>query len=254
VAPGVGIESRDWYRESHRHKTTRGGRIRVLLPLLAVVGLLLAVSPPVRDRLGYELPFGLESAFQRDVTPGALRFQPLPGMPSIALQDQPLYPTDDPWRPWLADEQTCPRGEDRSAPPGVQRRVLLCLVNFARRQEDLSPLRISPVLHAAAAAKAADIGRCGTFEHAACGEPFDDEARTRGYRRGIGENLYVAEGPLGIPRVALDSWLNSEGHRENLFRPEWRTIGIGRLSGVDVAIKNGERVRDGVLWVNLFGD
>lgn len=50
------------------------------------------------------------------------------------------------------------------------------------------------------------------------------------------------------PRVALDRWLNSPGHRENLFRPEWRTIGIALLPGADV-----ERVRQGVIWVNEFG-
>jgi uncharacterized protein YkwD len=58
----------------------------------------------------------------------------------------------------------------------------------------------------------------------------------------------MAESPLTVPRVALDRWLDSPGHRQNLFRPEWQTIGIALPGGANV-----ERVRDGVLWVNEFG-
>jgi uncharacterized protein YkwD len=58
----------------------------------------------------------------------------------------------------------------------------------------------------------------------------------------------MAEGPLTVPRLALDRWLDSPGHRQNLFRPQWQTIAIALLGGANV-----ERVRDGVLWVNEFG-
>lgn len=51
------------------------------------------------------------------------------------------------------------------------------------------------------------------------------------------------------PRVAVDQWLNSPGHRENLFRPQWRTVGIGILRGADF-----DRFDHGVIWVNQFGD
>ena len=55
--------------------------------------------------------------------------------------------------------------------------------------------------------------------------------------------------PYGAPRPSLDGWLNSPGHRENLFRPEWRTQGI--------AVEKVERFgqdRNMTLWVNQFGD
>jgi hypothetical protein len=48
---------------------------------------------------------------------------------------------------------------------------------------------------------------------------------------------------------ALDGWLNSPHHRENLFRPEWRTQGIA----VQKIAKFG-RDRNMTLWVNQFGD
>jgi len=82
--------------------------------------------------------------------------------------------------------------------------------------------------------------RCGKLEHEACGRPADEAARNIGYQGPFGENLHLAEGPFVVLRVTLDRRLNSDGDRENLFRPEWRTIGIALIPGADV-----EGVRDG---------
>jgi uncharacterized protein YkwD len=246
----MGVEGRDWYREDARdgRGSRQLSRLEIGVLALVVVALVTAVSPPVRERLGYELPFGLENLLRKDATPGALRIEPLPGLAGVTLREQPLYASDDPWSAWLADEATCPGGEDRSTTRAAQARTMLCLVNFARAQEGLAPLELSGLLSATALVKASDIVRCGAFEHEACGQPFDEKARQLGYDGSFGENLYMAEGPLVVPRVALDQWLNSDGHRENLFRREWRTIGIGLLQGADV-----EQVRNGVVWVQHFG-
>lgn len=247
-AAGMGIESRDWYREEGRRASSRGISRAGLAVLLVATAVVLGVTPQVRDRLGYELPFGLEDVFRSDSTPGALRIQPIPGGPGLTVGGEPLYARDDPWRSWLADDKTCPGGEDASARAAVQVQVMLCLVNHARGREDLQPLALSPLLTTAAATKGAAIARCGRFEHEACGQPTDHAARTLGYRGSFGENLYLAEGRFVAPRVALDRWLNSDGHRENLFRAEWQTIGIALVDGAHV-----ERVDDGVVWVNQFG-
>lgn len=242
----MGVEGRDWYRDDDR----RGGggpprASRIGLALGVVVGalILLAVSLTVRDRLGYELPFGLEHELPGTRTGGALVVS-FVGAPSPAQ----LYGRNDPWRDWLADELTCPGGESASATPEAQASTMLCLVNYARRREGLEPLVRSPVLDVSATEKALDIVRCGEFEHSACGKAPDEVAREVGYPGAWGENLYVAEGPLVVPRVALDKWLNSDGHRENLFRPEWRAIGLARLPDATV-----DRIRDGVIWVQHFG-
>ena len=235
----MGVEGRDWYRDDERR---RGGgpprASRIGLALGCVVGalILLAVSPTVRDRLGYELPFGLERELPGTRVGGAL------------VGGGRLYAPDDPWRAWLADERTCPGGESASASPAAQAVTMLCLVNYGRRREGLKPLAQSPVLDVSAAEKALDIVRCDEFEHAACGKAPDEVAREVGYPGALGENLYVAEGPLVVPRVALDKWLNSDGHRENLFRPEWRAIGLARLPDANV-----DRISDGVIWVQHFG-
>jgi uncharacterized protein YkwD len=57
------------------------------------------------------------------------------------------------------------------------------------------------------------------------------------------------KGRFAAPRVALDQWLNSRGHRRNILRPQWRKIGIVRRPDVDL-----ERFRDAVVWVNEFGE
>jgi len=245
----MGIESRDWYREESRQARSRSTLRRdVAVIVLVVVALVVAVSPPVRARLGYELPFGLESVFRSDATPGAMRFELIPGGPGVALGGQPLYPRDDPWRAWLADETVCPGGEDVSAPRSVQVRAMLCLVNFARLRQDLAPVKASHTLNGSAAFKAREIVRCDEFAHEACGRSADEAARQLGYRGSWGENLYMADGPAAAPRVALDRWLNSDGHRENLFGADWRVIGIAVLPDADV-----DDLRDGVVWVNQFG-
>ena len=187
-------------------------------------------------------------AFDRERGANGLRIELFPGSPGITLGEQRLYPENDPWREWLADESTCPRGEDVSAPADVQVQVMLCLLNFARSQEGLGPVALSTFLSGTAGSKARDIVLCRDFSHEACGKRPFQAADDLGYRGALGENLYVAEGALMAPRPAVDTWLNSPGHRQNLFQPEWRTVGISLVSGATLA-----DVEDGVVWVNHFG-
>jgi uncharacterized protein YkwD len=73
-------------------------------------------------------------------------------------------------------------------------------------------------------------------------------ARQVGYRGAWGENLYLGPVEFGRARVALDRWLNSPGHRENLLRGAWSEQGIALLP---VASLKGQR--DVALWVSHFG-
>jgi hypothetical protein len=63
-----------------------------------------------------------------------------------------------------------------------------------------------------------------------------------------GENLYIADGRYGAPRPALDGWLNSPGHRENLFNPDWhvQSVYVVRLSDFP-------GFKSPTLWVSEFG-
>ena len=161
--------------------------------------------------------------------PGKTTIGLFPGTPSITIHTAALYPRDDPWKPWLADENTCPGGERITAPAAAQIQTTLCLINYARAKQGLQPVALLARPQPERAAKAADIARCQEFAHAACDKQPDQVARDIGYTGAFGENIYMSTGRYASPRVAIDRWLNSDGHRENLFRPEWRTTGIALL-------------------------
>jgi uncharacterized protein YkwD len=126
---------------------------------------------------------------------------------------------------------------------------MLCLINFARRREGLNPLRASPVLSLAGSFKARDIVRCRQFAHTACGRNARAVADEAGYPHvSWGENIYMGPGVRGAPRPALDRWLNSPHHRENLFNPVWTEQSI--------ALRVAKRFSYGfdyAVWASEFG-
>ena len=243
----MGLESRDWYREEYR-KSRKPPVSRWFIVGLALAALLLvAVSPPVSDRLGYEPPFGIGRYFGGETS--SMSHPLFPDGPAITTFREPVYPRDDPWMEWLAPKAACSHADEVARSEGQQIRSMLCLLNFARRRQHLGPLRLSTLLSRTSSTKASDMVRCDKFAHEPCGMPANQGALDAGYRGSFGENIYIAKGRFITPRVAVDRWLNSPHHRENLFRPEWRTVGIARLAGARV-----ERFEDGVIWVNEFGD
>jgi uncharacterized protein YkwD len=239
----VGIESRDWHRQ--KPKRRRRPSTGFVVVLSVAVAVLLALSPPVAAVLGYSSPFGRADG----VGTGLERVAVFPGGPGLTIGHTKLYAADDPWQSWLADEATCPGGELAGASTQAQMQTMLCLLNYARGHQGLGPLQSAPFFDMTAAVKAADIARCREFAHEACGKAMNQTAFDGGYRGAMGENLYLGEGALGLPRVALDGWLNSPGHRENLLRPDWRFTGIALLEATDV-----DGIDRGIVWVNQFAD
>ena len=127
---------------------------------------------------------------------------------------------------------------------------MLCLINWARTRHGVAPVNASVLLMASSAEKGADIVACGEFAHAACGKPADSAfvARVRGdVRTRFGENLAWGTGYSGLARHILNGWLESDGHRENLLRADWREQGIAYLSARSFEGKSDARV-----WVSHF--
>lgn len=242
MSPRMGLESRDWYRDGSR--TRRRVRPAVVVIALVLIGL-------VVGGLALSVIQASQPTFQGEerTVKGDLKLTLLPGLPSITLKRESLYWPNDQWKDYLADERTCPGGERTDLPLAEQANVMACLVDFARQRRGLRPLTTVGLLNASSLAKASRIVECRQFEHTACGAEPDSDARAQGYRGAFGENLYIGSGRLGAPRVALDGWLNSPGHRENLFRPEWRTQGLAVRTVDDF----GE-YRHATIWVNQFGD
>lgn len=233
----MGVEDRDWL---HAPRPSRRPPLPLLILAPIVVVLLVALGTHI---IGGGQPSDPENQVHRD-----LSFGYGPGL-QITLLRAPLYPPHDPWKAYLADEQTCPHGEDTSAPLQAQAETMACLINFARQEEGLPTLQVSPLLSIASRLKAEAIERCGVFAHAPCGGDPHDVAVQAGYVGSWGENIYIADGRFGAPRVAMDEWLNSPGHRDNLFNPQWRVHSLYVVKPVSFP-----GFRNPTLWVSEFGD
>jgi hypothetical protein len=121
----MGLESRDWYREeSRKSRKPRASRWFVLGIMIGALALL-AVSPPVSERRGYELPFGIGELFGGE--PSEMGVRLFPGGPALTTFEEPLYARDDPWKGWLAPESVCPHAED--ATTSVAQRPTQCWVS-----------------------------------------------------------------------------------------------------------------------------
>ena len=128
---------------------------------------------------------------------------------------------------------------------------MLCLTNYARRQRGLSPLRLNGVLHAAGQAKLAADVSCGEFSHTPCGHAFTTVFAS--YLRGstsyrIGENIEWGTGTYGTPREAMNGWLHSAPHRENILAAGYSELGIGYLAEQSFQGSTGA-----TLWSQEFG-
>ncbi len=239
----MGTESRDWHQDGPGKQPRRSLLPWLIGALIVAAGLIAAI--PVADRaLGLDATrLSGKSEKEQD-----LRASLLPGTPAITIHDAALYSAHDPWQRYLASERTCPGGERTDLPLDLQAQVMLCLIDWARRQRGLNSPTDTTLLTNSALQKANEIIRCHNFAHAPCGGDPADDIRATGYRGAWGENLYIAGGPYGAPRVALDGWLNSPEHRENLLRPGWNTQGVAA-----VKLDQFGPYRNMTLWVSHFG-
>lgn len=234
----MGVADRDWYREPPEASGNRGSRYA----LAAVVVAALLAFVVVTHVLPQTSAADPEHVTHRDEAIGIA-----PGL-MIPIQRAPLYPPHDVWKAYLADEQTCPNAEDVNAQLHDQAETMICLINHARSARGLPPLPVSAQLSTAAQLKGAEIARCRVFAHGPCGGDPHDVADQAGFTGAWGENLYIADGRYGAPRPALDGWLNSPGHRANLFDPGWRLQSVYVLK-----LDDFPGFRSPTLWVSEFG-
>jgi uncharacterized protein YkwD len=131
---------------------------------------------------------------------------------------------------YLAPARACPGSTQLSLDAATQHRALVCLVNWARRRVGLAPLRQDAALSRSADAKAGAIVACGEFSHSPCGRSAFASATAAGYQfRSWAEDIFWGGRELGTPRSAMQAWLLSPPHRENLFLRTAQDIGTGRV-------------------------
>ncbi len=120
-----------------------------------------------------------------------------------------------------------------------QRAELLRLHNEARAERGLERLCVQEDLMAAAQAHADDMIRRDFYAHETPeGLTPEDRITRAGYPFATyGENNNRVSGDFeGEPgrndlREALDSWMESPGHRENILNPAFREVGFGLSTG-----------------------
>jgi uncharacterized YkwD family protein/spore coat assembly protein SafA len=111
------------------------------------------------------------------------------------------------------------------ATKNVEQQVLT-IVNQERAKTGLKPLQMDWELQRVARTKACDMATTGYFSHQSpdYGSPFEMMKQYGISYRTAGEN--IAKGQTS-PQSVMDSWMNSQGHRENILKNDFTHIGVG---------------------------
>jgi hypothetical protein len=121
---------------------------------------------------------------------------------------------------------------------------LLRLTNAERSQRGLSALTLNSQLGQAAQNHAADMAQQNYFSHTGQnGSSMGDRIKATGYSYAYaGENIAAGQ---QTPAAVLNSWMNSQGHRENILNPNFTEIGFG--------YSHSTQSDYGHYWVQVFG-
>ena len=123
----------------------------------------------------------------------------------------------------------------------VQAQAVLRLVNQERSKQGLSALTLDKRLNTAAQKKAEDMRDKNYFDHQSptYGSPFD-LMRSEGINyQTAGENIAAGQQSA---QAAMESWMNSSGHRANILNKNYKHLGVGFCTGG----------RYGTYWVQEF--
>lgn len=124
------------------------------------------------------------------------------------------------------------------------------ITNTVRAEQHLAALTVSAELTAAAKAYAALLARKGLISHDADGKLSDRTGRAGYQHCMIAENLAMHQDSRGyqsraLAVAAMESWLNSPGHRDNLMKAEITETGVAVARTADPVPK--------YISVQLFG-
>jgi uncharacterized protein YkwD len=109
-------------------------------------------------------------------------------------------------------------------------REIFALINKKRSEAGLEPLRWSDDLAALARQHSDDMAEFKYFSHRGSdGTMVDDRADKLGISNwtAIGENIAFARGFDDAAVCAVDQWMKSTAHRQNLLDNRWKETGIG---------------------------
>src|SRR3712207_4771609 len=118
---------------------------------------------------------------------------------------------------------------------------MLCLHNYARRKAGRPRLTSAPKLVTSSGRKVIDLRECSRAQRDSdshnCGPGgVFYRVQEAGYcYRSVSENVFwgwaSVDRSTPSPREAMDWWLNSSGHRDNLLRSSFTQAGFGLAKG-----------------------
>src|SRR3954453_19641959 len=108
-------------------------------------------------------------------------------------------------------------------------RSLVTAINSARASAGVPPLRATGALSTAASWQSQVLAQGGYLDPPSPhGSTLIDRlTRARWHGSTAGEDLAVAP----TPSDAVEMWMQSPGHRENLLSPQFSTVGVGMARG-----------------------
>lgn len=109
-------------------------------------------------------------------------------------------------------------------------RIAFGLINQKRAENGLKPLAWSDDIEAFARRHSQDMADNKYFGHRGLdGSMVSDRADRTGVTkwRAIGENIAFNRGYKEPIEVAVELWMQSPGHRQNLLNPDWRESAVG---------------------------
>jgi uncharacterized protein YkwD len=150
----------------------------------------------------------------------------------------------------IAPAAACPNQANASASSAAQEQSMRCMTDFARARAGLGELDDSQQLDLSAGEKAADVLRCNSFSHTACGREFTYWIRQAGYISAscwhVGENLAWGTGAYGTVRSIFQAWMRSPAHRQNI---------LGDYDDLGLSLRTGELggLGGAAVWAAHFG-
>lgn len=148
--------------------------------------------------------------------------------------------------PTAASAATCSYSAAWGSPDRAAAGEVVSLVNAHRAGLGLTPLGGASVLVSAAEWKSGHMAANRYFSHDDAGVLVNGVPRSFGQRvgdcgvpGGAGENIAVGQ---RTPAEVMRGWLDSPGHRQNIERPGYRSIGVGAVAGA------GGRIN----WTQIF--
>jgi len=113
-------------------------------------------------------------------------------------------------------------------------REVVELTNQHREKQGLDELSVSRPLTRSASWKSAHMAEYEYLEHDDPAPPeersWDERVEDCGYFGGSGENIAYG---YRSPKAVMEGWLNSPGHRANIERETYTTIGVGAITNDD---------------------